>query len=175
MLVEAFEKWISTQAPAARLLIVGPHSYWNAQPSAYYTDLVNRCKANPKIELRGPTYVDQELAAVYRSAMVTVIPSTFPEALGLTSIEAQAAGAPVVVSDAGGLPETVSAGKSGLVFANGNAEQLATAVLGLLGDEPRRRTMAATARDWAMTTFSWDVIAAQLEGVYAEALAGGAR
>jgi len=130
---------------------------------------------NPKIELRGPTYVDQELAEVYRNATVSVIPSTFPEALGLTSIEAQAAGAPVVVSDAGGLPETVSAGKSGLVFANGDAEQLAMAVLGLFADEPRRRTMAAAARDWAMTTFSWDVIAAQLEGVYAEALAGGAR
>lgn len=175
VLVDAFEKWISKQAPEARLLIVGPHSYWDARPSAYYTDLVNRCKTSPKIELRGPTYVDQELAEVYRNATVSVIPSTFPEALGLTSIEAQAAGAPVVVSDAGGLPETVSAGQTGLVFANGNAEQLATAVLGLLTDEPRRRRMAAAARDWAMTTFSWDVIAAQLEGVYADALAGGVR
>ena len=175
VLLEAFEKWISKQVPEARLLIVGPHSYWDARPSAYYTDLATRCKMNPKIELRGPTYVDQELAEVYRNATVSVIPSTFPEALGLTSIEAQAAGAPVVVSDAGGLPETVSAGKSGLVFANGDAEQLAMAVLGLFADEPRRRTMAAAARDWAMTTFSWDVIAAQLEGVYAEALAGGAR
>jgi spore coat protein SA len=175
VLVDAFEKWISKQAPEARLLIVGPHSYWDAQPSTYYTNLLKRCKANPRIELRGPTYVDQELAQVYQSATVSVIPSTFPEALGLTSIEAQAAGAPVVVSDAGGLPETVSAGKSGIVYANGHAEQLATAVLGLLADESRRRTMAAAARDWAMTTFSWDVIAAQLEGVYAEALAGAAR
>jgi spore coat protein SA len=175
VLVDAFEKWISKQAPDARLLIVGPHSYWNAQPSAYYTDLAGRCKPNPKIEMRGPTYVDDELAAVYRSATVSVIPSTFPEALGLTSIEAQASGAPVVVSDAGGLPETVSAGESGLVFKNGNAEQLAAAVLDLLAAEPRRHAMSAAARAWAMATFSWDVIATQLEGVYTGAIAGGAR
>ena len=59
------------------------------------------------------------------------MPSVFPEALGLTSLEAQASGVPVVVSDAGGLPETVSAGKSGLVFDNGNADQLGEAVLSI--------------------------------------------
>jgi glycosyltransferase involved in cell wall biosynthesis len=110
---------------------------------------------------------------------VAVVPSVFPEALGLTSLEAQASGVPVVVSDAGGLPETVSPGESGLVFENGNAGQLASAVLDLLADAPRRSAMAATARSWTMTHFSWDVIAANLETVYAEALGapapGGAR
>ena len=76
---------------------------------------------------------------------------------------------PVVVSDAGGLPETVSDGHSGIVFENGNAEQLAQAVLGLLIDEPRRRAMAAAAREWAMQMFSWDVIVQQLEEVYLDA------
>ena len=177
VLLEAFERTISVQAPTARLLIVGPHSYWNAAPTPYYRDVMARAEAHPRIELRGPTYVDDELAAVYRQATIGVVPSIFPEALGLTSLEAQASGLPVVVSDAGGLPETVAAGTSGLVVAHRDATQLAAAILELLADEPRRRTMAAAARAWAMATFSWDVIASQLESIYTEALAapGAAR
>ena len=171
VLLDAFEQVISKQRPRTRLRIVGPHSYWHDAPSPYYQALAKRCAANPRIELRGPTYDDRELAAVYRDAAVSVVPSVFPEALGLTSLEAQASGVPVVVSNSGGLPETVSPGHSGLVFENGNAGQLAEAVLSIVGNEDRRRSMGAAARDWVMRTFSWDVIAAQLEQVYAEAVA----
>lgn len=174
LIVDAFEQTISQRAPNTRLLLVGPHSYWDAQPSGYFRTLADRCAANPKIELRAPTYQDEELADVYRRATVSVVPSTFPEALGLTSLEAQASGVPVVVSDAGGLPETVSPGESGLVFANGDPSQLAEAVLSVLESEPRRRSMAAAARAWTMAKFSWDVIAAQLERVYLESLAAAA-
>ena len=171
VLVEAFEKVIAPQHPNGRLRIVGPHSYWNAQPSPFYRALAERCAANPRIELRGPTYDDRELAAVYRDSAVTVVPSVFPEALGLTSLEAQASGVPVVVSDAGGLPETVSAGQSGIVFENRNIGQLGEAVISILRNRDRRVEMGRAAREWAMRTFSWDVIAAELERVYVEAAA----
>ena len=174
VLVDAFERFISPQRPDATLRIVGPHSYWDTEPSAYYRELAARCAAHPRIELAGPTYVDGELAAVYRDAEVSVVPSVFPEALGLTALEAQASGVPVVVSDAGGLPETVSPGRSGLVFENGSVEGLARAVLDVLGDEARRKGMALAAREWAMARFSWDAIAAELESVYAEARVPGA-
>lgn len=171
VLVDAFEQVISKQRPRSRLRIVGPHSYWDAEPSPYYQALRERCAANPRIELRGPTYDDRELAAVYRDAAVSVVPSVFPEALGLTSLEAQASGVPVVVSDAGALPESVAAGQSGLVFENGSAGQLGEAVLSIISNDERRRTMGAAAREWVMRTFSWDVIAAELEQTYLEALA----
>lgn len=171
VLLDAFEQVISKQRPRTRLRIVGPHSYWDAAPSPYYQALAARCAGNPRIELRGPTYNDQELAEIYRDAAVSVVPSVFPEALGLTSIEAQASGVPVVVSKSGGLPETVSPGKGGLVFDNGNAGQLAEAVLSILSNDDRRSRMGAAAREWVMRTFSWDVIAGQLESVYAEAMA----
>ena len=171
VLVDAFEQVISKQRPNARLRIVGPHSYWDARPSPYYQALAERCQGNPRIELIGPTYDDQALAAIYRDSACTVVPSVFPEALGLTALEAQASGVPVVVSNAGGLPETVSPGASGFVFDSGNAGQLAEAVLSIVGNPDRRREMGHAAREWVMSKFSWDVIAAELERTYVEARA----
>jgi glycosyltransferase involved in cell wall biosynthesis len=57
------------------------------------------------------------------------------------------------------------------VFDSGNSGQLAEAVLSIVGNPDRRRTMGAAARAWVMSTFSWDVIAAELERTYVEALA----
>jgi glycosyltransferase involved in cell wall biosynthesis len=170
LIVDAFEGVISPRVPAATLKIVGPASYWKRGDNGYYDTLSRRCAANPRIELRGPTYDDRELSAIYRSAAVAVVPSRFPEALGLTSLEAQASGVPTVVSDAGGLPETLSAGRSGFVFANRNVEQLGELVVDLLMNTSRRQQVGATARQWAMSTFSWDVIAGRLESEYAVAL-----
>jgi glycosyltransferase involved in cell wall biosynthesis len=167
VLVDAFEQILAVR-PGARLRIVGPHSYWASAPSSFYGDLVERCRRLASIELRDATYVDDELAAVYRSATVSVVPSVFPEALGLTSLEAQASGVPVVVSDAGGLPETVLDGESGLVVAHSDAGALASAILGLLGDAGRVSDMGRRAREWVMGRFSWDRIATQLESIYAE-------
>jgi phosphatidylinositol alpha-1,6-mannosyltransferase len=89
----------------------------------------------------------------------------------LTSLEAQASGVPVVVSNAGGLPETVLSGESGVIFESGDVDGLASAVLGLLGDRRRLRAMGAGARAWAMKRFSWDHIASELEDIYAQVLA----
>lgn len=174
VLLDAFERIISPRQPQARLLIVGPASYWKRGDGGYYDTLSARCAANPRIELRGPTYDDHELSAIYRRGTVAVVPSTFPEALGLTSLEAQSSGVPVVVSDAGGLPETVSAGRSGVVFANGNATELGELVVDVLANRQRRDELAAVAREWAVTTFSWDTIAARLEAEYLRALQGSA-
>ena len=57
------------------------------------------------------------------------------------------------------------------MFDNGNSGQLAEAVLSIIGNPDRRRAMGAAAREWVMSTFSWDVIAAELERTYVEALA----
>ena len=67
VLVEAFERIISARVPQARLLIVGPYSYWQRGDNGYYDTLARRCAANARIELRGPTYDDGELSAVYRT------------------------------------------------------------------------------------------------------------
>ena len=50
-----------------------------------------------------------DMPAAFRAASVVAVPSVEPEAFGRSAVEAQALGAPVVVSDLGAVPETVLA------------------------------------------------------------------
>jgi glycosyltransferase involved in cell wall biosynthesis len=68
---------------------------------------------------------DDRLPDVYRAADVCIAPSRELEGFGLVVIEALACGTPVVVSDAGGLPEAVAGLGSDLVVPAGDHEALA--------------------------------------------------
>ncbi|MCK6483619.1 MAG: glycosyltransferase family 4 protein [Phycisphaerae bacterium] len=75
--------------------------------------------------------------------------------------EAMARGLPCVVSDAGGLPELVAHGKSGLVVRGDDVTALAEAMATLLGDAKLRRRMGAAARQRAAEMFDPAMMARQ--------------
>ena len=87
----------------------------------------------------------ETLAAAFASADVFVMPSP-TETLGFVVLEAMAAGCPVVGARAGGIPDLVSHGVNGLLFAPGDAEGARSAVRGLLGDRARARFFAEQGR-----------------------------
>ena len=69
---------------------------------------------------------DLELARLYAEAAALVVPNV--EEFGLVSVEAQAAGRPVVGIDAGGVSETVISGRTGLLVPDGDLAALARAL-----------------------------------------------
>ncbi|MFQ5430474.1 MAG: glycosyltransferase family 4 protein [Phycisphaerae bacterium] len=75
------------------------------------------------------------------------------EAMANSVIEAMARGIPCVVSDVGGLPETVVHGESGYVVPAGDPRALATALDRLLGDPSRRERFGAAALSRARARF----------------------
>jgi glycosyltransferase involved in cell wall biosynthesis len=75
---------------------------------------------------------------------------------------------PVVASDAGGLPEVVEHGVTGLVVPRGDSSALATAIGALLADPVKRTQMGFAGRERALRLFDWDRTAEQLEQIYAE-------
>ena len=77
---------------------------------------------------------------------VLVFPSRY-EGLGLAVLEAQMAGLPVIVSDAGPLPEIVRAGIDGLVVPSGDATALAVATVEVLTQPEGSRERASAAGD----------------------------
>ena len=85
------------------------------------------------------------------------------EAFGLALLEARAAGVPIVAMAAGGVPEIVQHGRTGLLAMTRAAfgQHLAT----LAGDPDLRARMGAAARD-GLGAFTWSAVANQYEDVY---------
>jgi len=108
-----------------------------------------------------------DLPPYYRAAAVSVIPS-LEEGFGIPAAEAMGCEVPVVASDAGGLPEVVENGVTGLVVPRGDPDALAKAIGTLLQDPERRRVMGRAGRQRALRLFDWDRSAEQFEQLYRE-------
>ncbi|MCP5026512.1 MAG: glycosyltransferase family 4 protein [Actinomycetia bacterium] len=101
---------------------------------------------------------------------LVVVPSACHENAPMVALEAMAAGAVVVASDRGGLPEQVRHGQTGLIFPADDPAALAGAVGRLLADPELRRAMAVRAREDARRQFSAEVHMERLHELYGEAL-----
>lgn len=98
----------------------------------------------------------------------------FKEGLGVALLEAGAAGVPVVAARAGGIPEVVVDGRTGLLVPPGDAPALARAVSGLLGDPARCRAMGHEARRFVQEERSVDAMVEGNHAVYRSVLAARA-
>jgi len=80
---------------------------------------------SPKIQFITTT-TDEELILIYNGAQAFIFPQI--EDFGLVAAEAQACGTPVIALNQGGAKEIVTDGKTGILFANQNTDDLITAV-----------------------------------------------
>jgi phosphatidylinositol alpha-1,6-mannosyltransferase len=87
------------------------------------------------------------------------------EGLGLSTLEASATGLPVVVGRSGGSPESVLPGRTGLLIDARRPGPVAEALLDLLGDPRRARTMGGAGREWMLDRWTWDAATARLAAV----------
>lgn len=72
--------------------------------------------------------------------------SSFAEGVPVALMEAMAAGVPVVATRIAGVPELVDDGRSGLLVAPGDVNEMVTALRRLLGDADLRNRLASAAR-----------------------------
>ena len=122
-----------------------------------------------RVRLTG--YVPEEnKAALLSGADLLVYPSRY-EGFGLPVLEAMACGTPVVTTTGGSLPEV--AGDAALLVPPGDPEQLAAAVVKLLGDQAARADQARRGRHRA-TAFTWERCADLTAAAYRKAVADGA-
>lgn len=107
----------------------------------------------------------------FGSVHALIVPSLGWENLGNSPIEALGHGLPVIVSDAGGLPETV--GEFGTVVAKGDVEALADAIRELVDHYDEYRARAEIGRKWVRREFSVEHHLAQLLRIYDSASRSG--
>src|SRR5262249_37775241 len=100
----------------------------------------------------------EELPRQYWETDITVVPTIAQEGLSRTSVEAMAAGKPVVASRIGGLPFTVADGGTGLPCQPGAPDDLAGKLAVLLDDAGLRRRMGLAGRRRFEEEFTWDVV-----------------
>ncbi len=88
------------------------------------------------------------------------------EPFGLVYVEAALAEKPVIACDAGGAPEIVDDGETGLLVRPQNVPDLAEAILTLLDNRDRAAGMGRRAREFALERFTWRNYLARLHEVY---------
>jgi glycosyltransferase involved in cell wall biosynthesis len=110
-----------------------------------------------------------QVAERVRQADLLVLPS-LTESFGMPLAEAMASGVPVVATRAGGMPELVEDGVTGMLVDSANPPGLANAIERLLADPALRRSMGELGRKRAVRLFSWDAVAASALAEYRAAL-----
>jgi glycosyltransferase involved in cell wall biosynthesis len=106
----------------------------------------------------------RDIPALILLSRVVVLPS-LAESFGYAVLEAMSLGRPVVASDAGGLPEVVRDGVTGLVVPKGDHSALATALITVLTDRELADRLGRAGREWARQ-FSYGAMIDGYERVY---------
>jgi len=116
-----------------------------------------------------PPVARAELAAYYRAADLTVVPS-YSESFGLVALESQSCGTPVVAAAVGGLPTAV--GPAGALVRSHDPLDWSNTIAELLRklSDPARRALLRDAARGHAARFSWDRTTAGLLRAYSEAM-----
>jgi N-acetyl-alpha-D-glucosaminyl L-malate synthase BshA len=114
------------------------------------------------------------VAPLLAGADLFLLPSD-RESFGLSALEALASGVPVIGTEAGGLPEVVRHGETGVLCQVGDVAGMADAAVRILRDDTGWRAMSTLAATDARERFSLADIVGRYEAFYAEKLGIAAR
>ena len=118
----------------------------------------------------------QQLPQMMNALDVLALPSrttpSWKEQFGRVIIEAHACEVPVIGSSSGAIAEVIENG--GLVFREGDAEDLANAIETLRQNPQRAREMALAGRAQVLEKYTWRRVAQQMHAIYQRVLEGDA-
>jgi len=126
-----------------------------------------------EVELLGECDTDEVLRAYQRADVFALTPCVTADGdrdgVPNVIVEAMACGLPVLTTDAGGIPEAVRHGTTGLVAPPRDVAAISEALELLVTDGSRRRSMGEAGRRLAEERFDVRVAAAELSRVFAGA------
>ncbi|QDG76365.1 glycosyltransferase family 4 protein [Labrenzia sp. PHM005] len=132
-------------------------------------DLRHLAAKDPSIVFLGQLSTEDLIDRIAHSRAV-INCCLWEEPFGNTPVEGFACGVPAIVSDGGGLAESVTHEENGLIVAPGNMNQLDLAIARLLDDDSLATDLGNRALITHREQFHPDIIAAQTEQIYYQAL-----
>jgi len=133
--------------------------------AATVAEATGRC---PNIEWLGKQS-SQSVAELLANAACLVLPSQCYENFPRVAVEAMAAGTPVIASRLGAMAEIVDHGRTGLLFAPGDAADLAKAVHRVMVNQSELQHMRQNARDEFEQKYTAAINHELLIGIYEQA------
>jgi len=118
--------------------------------------LTRRLNLEQAVQFTG--FVEEHKKVAYLRKCAVVVNPSAKEGWGLTVIEANACGVPVIAADVPGLRDSVIDGKTGLLYPYGDTDVCAKLIINLLQDREYRKTLRKNALEWA-AGFTWDAAA----------------
>jgi glycosyltransferase involved in cell wall biosynthesis len=164
-------KTVAKSRPDAILLVAGDGPQMREMQG-----LVAREGLAANVRLLGSVPHDRILEHYFSSDIVvipSVISSGVMEATSLSMLEGMATSRPVIVTNIGGLKETVTDGKNGLVVEQGDPGAIASAALALLDDPSKAASLGSAAREHVEKHHSKTAHAKRMLEEYAKSMDDG--
>ncbi len=149
-LLEAF-RIVHSDVPAARVVVIGDGDYRPALERR-----ARELSLGDAVRFTG--YVDEETKVRLLCEAWFLVNTSAKEGWGLTVIEANACGTPVIASDVPGLRDAVRDNETGMLYPYGNISILADKMKLLLGNAAERERLGREAHQWSRT-FDWQAVA----------------
>ena len=160
---------IATCYPNARFVIVGGKVA--GQGREKYEDelraIASDLQMDDKIYFAGPR---NDIANVMEALDIYVHCSVAPDPLPGVVMEAMKMGKPAVGPRAGGVPEEIDQGKTGLLFNPGDYQEMAKMICRLIASPVMARDYGVAGKQRALTVFNKEQLCRKMENIYEDML-----
>ncbi|MBI3160117.1 MAG: glycosyltransferase family 4 protein [Chloroflexi bacterium] len=162
--IEAF-RLLAAEYPLARLWIAG-----HGLKERALKEQTAQLGLTSQVEFLG-VVAPEEIPGLLNQTSAVLVPSRWEEPFGLVALEAGQMARPVIASRAGGLPEVVADGQTGLLVPKEDPAALAGAMRWLLDHPARAVEMGQAGRARAETMFGFEPMVARFEALYRQTAA----
>ena len=157
---------VLSQFPKAHYIIAGPHR----KEDSYFSSL-NKLVGELSLQ-KHVTFIDflpdKDLKKIYSISKVYVMPSRNlhetgdSEGFGITFLEANACGCPVIGSYEGGIPDAVENEVNGLLVSSDSPPEISSAIKKMFSDEDYRMNLVKQGKDRVSERFTWEKLTFQM-------------
>ena len=164
------------QIPDAMLVLCGTKHIidWNSTQEkeiAYLLHLVKILKLEENVFVNMIPH--KIIPKFYNISSVSLYPSSACEPFGITMLESLASEVPMVVTDAGGMPEIIKEGLNGFVVRVKRHFELADKIIRLLKDDELRKRLGENGREMVTSNFTVEKMTDDTIKIYEKVLKKG--